>query len=278
MITKTVPELYIVPGSLQTIVAKTASTHLEEEEGREWEKKPGDYLYLHPYWYTFDAESKLELVMRIAGKIDLEAPSSLEVLRLELETSIDLPMSSTCEVIRVELNSMVIISDSPDEPEHMFHTFDYAIFGGWLYQANERGILFSVGRVPSQYRNKSVEQALDLVKRHNPKFLRAMVNWPPERAWKFGDDKDAKETSEELTQSLISAFYRRLNSEGKRPKIGDHIVMKTSDGYKLEVYCVPPPSDMPARSGCISFCFAMKIYDPEGNVLSDTNQPFKTHD
>lgn len=290
-------DLYVYPNQLRTAIAshqvlRGPIGNEDETVYSEWKKQPGDYLYLHPYWYTFDEASTLVLVGRGAVKLanPYGTPTTTEDMRIDLETLLDMPIGEKVGVTYGELNSMMVFTTNSDEPEKMFHPGDYICLDVWLYQVNKKMILAPVGRTQSPWRNERIDECLALIHQHNPSLANGGLYLASEDAWGVRQDLEHERRNydgalpnvsplplnvpssarDKTVERIMDTFKKELLSRKRKPVIGDHIKVVTPEGYKVEAHCVPDPGLVaydPSKGK--PFVLAVTIYNPDGTKLID---------
>lgn len=269
-------ELYVYPYPLKTLSASMLDPDRDYAEYTPWEqKKAGEYLYLHPFWYVYDDQGKLCLVGKTNvktnknDKIDVD----LDEMRLELEMLLHMPIAQRLTLIGAIMNSMMILTVNPEEPAHMFHSGSHVVVASWLYKVDKKGVLQSVGKCQSSYRGAKIDECLLMMGVQSG----CDVNIAPDHEWKNLTSIEEEPMirrpakKEDLIHSLIDGFKDQIDKQEKLPKIGDEITATTTDGYKVVAYCIPGDENAPVHPeyGKASFAMAIRIYNPDGTVLTE---------
>jgi hypothetical protein len=269
-------ELYVYPYPIRTCAATTNNPdNPDKAELASWEhKKAGEYLYLHPNWYIWDQQGKLLLV----GKSTLKSESgkvhaSMDDMRLELEMLTNMPLNKKLTVKLATMNSMIVLTSNPDEPEHMFHPGAHVVVARHLYKVDKKGVLRPVGELHGEYRHELISECLLMMGVPDTCDL----NIAPDYQWKdrspFDDEEkeNKPETEEEIIQYMMDGFNYHLKRQKKLPVVGDHFVVTSPEGHKLEAYCLPIEDTdiVPVHPihGKPAYKMAVKIFNPDGTTL-----------
>jgi hypothetical protein len=128
----------------------------------------GDYIYLHPWWYAWDTQDKLQLVGMPDIRPNLNSfklGGFTEEYRLGLEIMAGLSLDEKLEMGIAEMHSIMVFTSNPAEtpPFRLFHPGSHVIVEQHLYKVDKKDVLRPVAPLPCKNPFEAIHGYLKLM-------------------------------------------------------------------------------------------------------------------